>query len=87
MSQFFNDEDSLDEIDWDTVNLNQWNDTEDDPDRKRRKQAEFLVYKEVSLSAIIGIGVYNEAAKTNILAKFAEHDFTCNVFVKPELYY
>ena len=87
MSQFFNTEDDLDEVDWDTVNLNRWNDTEHDPDRKRRKQAEFLVYEEVPLSAIIGVGVYNEAAKTNILAKFAEHDFTSNVIVKRDLYY
>lgn len=87
MSQFFNAEDDLEEVDWDAVKLRRWNDTEDDPDRKRRKQAEFLVYGEVSLSAIVGIGVYNEAAKTNILAKFAEHDFSCNVIVKPDLYY
>jgi len=87
MSQFFNTEDDLEEVDWDTVKLRRWNDTEDDPDRKRRKQAEFLVYGEVPLSVIVGIGVYNEAAKTNILAKFAEHDFSCNVIVKPDLYY
>jgi len=87
MSQFFNDEDGLEEVDWNTVKLVRWNDTEEDPDRKRRKQAEFLVYEEVPLSVIVGIGVYNEAAQTNILAKFAEHDFTCNVIVKPDLYY
>lgn len=87
MSQFFNDEDSLDEVDWDTVSLNRWNDTEDDPDRKRRKQAEFLVYSELPLSTLVGVGVYNEAAKANILAKFAEHDFIGNVIVKPDLYY
>ena len=87
ISQFFNDEDSLEEVDWVTVKLKQWNDTEEDPDRKRRKQAEFLVYRELPLSAIVGIIVYNEAAKTNILAKFAEHAFTCTVIVKPDLYY
>jgi len=87
MSQFFNDEEGLEEVDWDTVNLNRWNDTESDPDRKRRKQAEFLVYNELPLSTIVGIGVYNEAAKTNILTKFALYDFTCNVIVKPEFYY
>ncbi len=87
MSQFFNAENGLDEVDWDTVSLTQWNDTEDDPDRKRRKQAEFLVYEQVPLSVIVGIGVYNEDAKTNILAKFAKHNFKCNVIVKPDLYY
>lgn len=87
MSQFFNEENKLDEVDWDIVFLNHWNDTEDDSDRKRRKQAEFLVHGEIPLSAIVGIGVYNESAKTNILAKFEEHNFKCNVIVKSDLYY
>lgn len=87
MSQFFNNEESLEEVDWNIVNNKQWNDTEDDNDRKRRKQAEFLVHKELSLSEIVGIVVYNEAAKTRILAKFANSDFSCNVIVKQDLYY
>lgn len=87
LSQFFNTEDGLEEVDWDTVNLKRWNDTEDDPDRKRRKQAEFLVYRELPLSTIVGIGVYNEAVKTNILTKFTSYNFTCNIFVKPNWYY
>jgi len=49
MSQFFNDEDSLEEVDWNAVKLKRWTDTEDDPDRKRRKQAEFLVFNELPL--------------------------------------
>lgn len=87
MSQFFNDEDSLEEVDWETVNLVRWNDTEDDPDRKRRKQAKFLVFKELSLTALVAVVVYNETVKNEILAKFAEHDLTCNVIVKPNWYY
>lgn len=87
MSQFFNDEDGLEEVDWNAVKLIRWTDTEDDPDRKRRKQAEFLVYKELPLSALIGVVVHSEAAKNTVLTKFADHDFTCNVIVKPNWYY
>ncbi len=87
MSQFFNDENSLEEVDWDTVNLFRWNDTDDDPDRKRRKQAEFLVFKELPLTALTAVVVYNEVVKNEILTKFAGHDFTCNVIVKPKWYY
>lgn len=87
MSQFFNDEDSLEEVDWDAVNLVHWNDTEDDPDRKRRKQAEFLVFNELPLTALVAVGVYNETVKNEILVKFAEHDLTCNVIVQPKWYY
>jgi ssDNA thymidine ADP-ribosyltransferase, DarT len=87
LSQFFNREEDLENVDWKAVNLVRWNDTEDDPDRKRRKQAEFLVYRELPTTRFVAIVVYNEAIKTAILAKFARHDFVCNVFVKPKWYY
>jgi len=87
LSQFFNDEDSLEEVDWNAVKLDRWNDTEDDPDRKRRKQAEFLVLNELPLTALVAVGVYNETVRNEILAKFAVHNLTCNVFVKPNWYY
>lgn len=87
MSQFFNDEDDLEEVDWDVVNLILWNDTEDDPDRKRRKQAEFLIFHELPLIALTAVIVHNETVKNEILTKFAEYDFTCNVIVKPNCYY
>ncbi len=87
MSQFFNEEKNLKEVDWNTVNLIRWNDTEDDPDRKRRKQAEFLVFKELPLKAVVALVVYNEAVKNEILTKFARHEFKCKVIVKPNFYY
>lgn len=87
MSQFFNTEEHLNEVDWNTVNLVKWNDTEDDSDRKRRKQAEFLVYREISLSVIVAFVVYNDTAKSTVLTKFAEHGYTGNIFVKPKWYY
>ncbi len=39
LSQFFNQAKDLDKVDWSATKLIRWNDTEDDPDRKRRKQA------------------------------------------------
>ncbi len=87
MSQFFNTEEQLGEVDWNTVRLVKWNDTADDTDRKRRKQAEFLVYNELRLSAIIAFVVYNNDAKSKILSKFTEHNFEGNILVKPNWYY
>lgn len=87
LSQFFNKEIDLKEVDWKTVNLVRWNDTEEDPDRKRKKQAEFLIYNEVPLSMIKAIVVYNENAKTNILTKLAKNNIECNVVVKSNYYY
>jgi len=87
LSQFFNQEIDFKEVDWETVNLVRWNDTEEDPDRKRKKQAEFLIYNEVPFSMIKAIVVYNENAKTNILTKLAENNIECNVVVKSNYYY
>ena len=87
LSQFFNNPDGLNEVDWNTIKLKQWYDTEDDPDRKRRKQAEFLVYKELPVGALGGIIVYTEAVRNEILIKFADNKSSLPVAVKPELYY
>ncbi len=87
MSQFFNNEDGLKEVDWDAVKLIRWNDTEDDPDRKRRKQAEFLIFKELPINTLVAVVVYNETVQKEIINKFAEHNFTCNVIVKPKWYF
>jgi hypothetical protein len=87
MSQFFNRENHLNEIDWHTVKLKQWNDTIDDTDRKRRKQAEFLVHQELPLSAIIAIVVYNDTAKSMVLTKFVETGININTLIKPTWYY
>ena len=88
MSQFFNSEEALKEVDWTTVKRTYWFDTEEDPDRKRRKQAEFLVYKELSLSVLLAVGVYNEKAKEEVLSKFANCNATrLVVVVKPKWYY
>ena len=47
ITKFYNDIEDLSLLDWDTINLQFWNSTEDDYDRMRRKQAEFLVKKHV----------------------------------------
>jgi hypothetical protein len=44
-----------------------------DPHRKRCKQAEFLVYRQTSWSAIRGIAVCNAAAEARVLALQANH--------------
>jgi ssDNA thymidine ADP-ribosyltransferase, DarT len=44
-SSFYNDLNALDDaIDWNVMKTNYWADTEEDGDRKRRRQAEFLVH-------------------------------------------
>ncbi|HMT54904.1 MAG: DUF4433 domain-containing protein [Saprospiraceae bacterium] len=61
---FYNNIDNLSEVDWNMVAERQWSNTEDDFDRMRRKQAEFLVKNHVPVNCISSIVVLNEARKT-----------------------
>ena len=87
MSQFYNRESDLKEIDWKAVKRIRWNDTEEDPDRKRRKQAEFLIYKELPFSALVAIVVYNNDAKSKVLSKLEQYNLSLNIVIKSKWYY
>lgn len=61
-TDFFDHLDSLDEVPWDTVNLQYWTSTVDDPDRQTKKQAEFLVHRVVPWALVCEIAVLDEQA-------------------------
>jgi hypothetical protein len=53
----------LDQVDWKAVKATYWQDTVEDMDRQRRKQAEFLIYRFCPWSLLLGIAVHNEERK------------------------
>lgn len=55
-----------DKVPWDVMPLTYWNDTTEQPDRKRRRQAEFLVHGAFPWGAVEGIGVYNFATMEEV---------------------
>ena len=57
-SEFYTGLDDLSEIDWELMRSTYWSDTRQDPDRRRRRQAEFLVLQRVPWHLIEEIGVY-----------------------------
>lgn len=59
MTDFYADLTNLDKVDWHLIGHWSWRNTDADPDRKRRKQAEFLVHKSVPWSWFHTIGVMN----------------------------
>lgn len=61
LTDFYDDLHHLDKIDWGIMNSTYWHDTDEDPDRKRRRQAEFLVHEFFPWKLVIGVGVYSEA--------------------------
>jgi hypothetical protein len=66
LSDFYDDLESLGEIDWDVMKAVYWADTDDDPDRKRRRQAEFLVYRKFPWDRIEMIAVMNIKIKNQV---------------------
>lgn len=79
----------LDQVDWKAVKATYWNDTVENMDRQRRKQAEFLIHRFCPWSVLGGIAVLNEVRKAQveaILQNFpAEMRFP--VKVRPGWYY
>ena len=53
----------LDAVDWPLMNTRYWADTDDDLDRKRRRQAEFLVHQGFPMTLIQEIGVMDQQRK------------------------
>jgi hypothetical protein len=76
-------------VDWDLVGARYWADRPEDNDRKRRKQAEFLVWEHVPWSAVAGIAVLNDAMKTRVEAAMAPYPIAAGtkVVVKRDWYY
>ncbi|HVV74167.1 MAG TPA: DUF4433 domain-containing protein, partial [Verrucomicrobiae bacterium] len=56
-----------DKVPWSVMTSNWWNDTADQPDRKRQRQAEFLVRDTFPWGAIESIGVYDESVRQEVL--------------------
>ncbi|MEZ4850827.1 MAG: DUF4433 domain-containing protein [Bacteroidia bacterium] len=86
-TRWFDDVDFLSELDWKTIPAKQWNDTEIDMDRQRRKQAEFWIKEEISLEKLIGIGVYNQAAFDIVTNLCQNYQRNIPVKVKNDYYY
>jgi hypothetical protein len=65
-TQWFDNLNDLDKVDWDMVYADYWKDVVEDMDRQRRKQAEFLVHRFCPWGAVNRIGVLNDAVKERV---------------------
>lgn len=86
---WYDDLADLDKVDWDIVKERYWRDTEEDGDRKRRKQAEFLVWQGLNWPMILRIGVLNAAMEQrvrDILNTFPQYNVP-QIAIRPDLYY
>jgi len=87
LSEFYDDLDYLSEIDWDIMKERYWSDTREDPDRKRRRQAEFLVFNKFSWNLVEKIGVINRTVEREVIHTISIASHKPAVSVEADWYY
>lgn len=87
ISQQFGTLAGLGEVDWKTMHGRYWFDTDEHGDRKRRRQAEFLVHDEVPFDAVRYIGVYDEDARAEVAKMLAGTGFEPEIRIRKDWYY
>ena len=87
LSEYYNQLSDLNQVDWDIMKRQYWNDTIDDGDRKRRRQAEFLVYEMLPLANIHQIVVMDSRAEQIVVEKTCEVGTNIPVRVTRDWYY
>jgi hypothetical protein len=89
MAKFYNRTQDLDKVDWDIVKKKVWHNTEDDQDRRDRKQAEFLVREQLPISAIDSIVVLTKPKEDYIQSILNKFNLNIPVFIdsRHKLYY
>jgi hypothetical protein len=88
LTEFFENVNSIDNvIDWDVMQSRYWSDTDDDLDRRRRRQAEFLVYKYLPWNLIVAIGVFNPSVKKEVCNILESKNASQKVIIRPDWYY
>ncbi len=79
-SEFYDDLQFLNMIDWEIIRARYWNNTPDDLDKKRRRQAEFLVHQLCPWALITEIGVINNTVQLQVQQIL--QNFNCQTPVK-----
>lgn len=87
LSRFYNDVTHLNVLDWDVIPAKHWRRTDDDNDRQRRKQAEFLIYQHVPVAAIVAIVVYDQEMADWVALLLAQAGVNFKIVVFPKWYY
>lgn len=84
LSRFFTDRAQLEQVDWSLRWEKYWQNTEEDPDRQRRKQAELLVKNRVPPECIGSLVVFDEEVKTTITQILAQVGINVEIYINPQ---
>lgn len=87
-SKFYEDLEALAHvIDWELMRLDYWFDTEEYPDRKRRRQAEFLVHRYCPWDFVTQIGVINSDIRNQVCALLQQYNDSTPINIYRDWYY
>lgn len=87
-AQVFSDaEQLLDAVDWNLMEARYWSNSDDDPHRKQRRMAEFLVLDHVPFSRVKRIVVYSKKIRERVERTLQKHEKECRVLVEPDWYF
>lgn len=78
---------SLSQLDPVDIRRARWENTANDPDIKRRKQAEFWIKQPLALDLITGIATYDDATNTKVKVMCEYYHREIVVKTKPKYYY
>jgi ssDNA thymidine ADP-ribosyltransferase, DarT len=87
LTNFYDDLGNLDKIDWKLMEAVYWRDTAEDPDRGRRRQAEFLVHEFFPWECVIGIGVNKASIIARVRDLLADLGESTEIKAKPNFFY
>ena len=79
--------DDLDQVSWDVMDSRWWNDTDEDGDRKRRRQAEFLAWSSVPFEAVRMIGVMTATVAEQVRRALADAAHLPEIVIRRDWYY
>lgn len=87
VSDFYNELSDLKKLDWDVINDWSWKNSVEDNDRKRRKQAEFLIETFVPLQVFSVIGVKSRTMQERVQQLLSGQMNPLPVSIEPKWYY
>ena len=87
LSDHYDDLAELGSIDWELMQATYWNDTADDNDRRRRRQAEFLVHDAVPLNLLNEVVVRTDEKAAEVEAALKRSAWKPRVRVLPGFYF
>lgn len=88
-TKFYTDTSDLNQLDWEVLRARIWRDTNQDGDRQRRREAEFLVHGGLPWELVQRVGVRSQAIRDQVETIFDQVDakHRPDVQVRPAWYY